>query len=130
MRLISFLIFLAISVSAVADRDRRNIAGKLTTSAKPPVKMMSSAEISAAKENLLVLDLDVDPGEIVCKKVRVGRDSASRLRVTRCKSRAEFREEAERTRLAMDSLVDQSKWKQAFRLNGGLQNHRRKVTTK
>lgn len=110
--------------SANADNQQRNVAGKLTAPHKPHVRVMTDKERAAASENMLALDLDVNPDEIVCKKVKVGRDSASRLMVNRCRTRAEFREEAEQQLLALGLVVDKFNLTQEFYNLGGLQNHR------
>ena len=96
MRYLLVFIALSYSWSAFADSHQRDIAGKLTAPKKPQVRIMTEQEKTIASENAVALDLDADPNEIICRKQRAGADSASRLKVRRCKTRAEFREEDER----------------------------------
>ncbi len=113
-----------IPCSAFADHHERNVAGKLTASQKPQVRVMTDHERTAAAENMLALDLDVSPDEVVCRKVKVGRDSASRLKVNRCKTRAAFRLEFEQRLNESGLMFDKEKMTYEFRRLGGLQNRR------
>lgn len=106
MRYLILASIVALSWSANADSYQRNIAGKLTEHKKPQVRVMTEDERTVASQSSVAMDLDADPNEIVCRKVRVGNDSASRLKVRRCKSRAEFREEAERNLAITSKEID------------------------
>ena len=110
MRYTALIVTLFCTVSVSAADTQRNVVGKLTSSAKPEVRVMSTHERIAASENLLALNLDYSPDQVVCQKVRVGRDSASKLKVQRCKTRAEFREEAEDGLIKSSMMLDNSKY--------------------
>ncbi len=106
LRILLLVTGLLLSGSAYADSHYRTVAGKLTATTKPPVRVMTENELVAASQTAVALDLDANPDEIVCRKVRAGSDTASRLKVRRCKSRAEFREEDERNLALMGRELD------------------------
>ncbi len=111
MRKCGLFLCLFLCFSVHAEDSQRNVVGNLTSSAKPQIKTMSYRERVVASENMLALNLDAAPEEIVCRKVKVGRDSASKLKVQRCKSRAQFREEAEQRINAASKTIDDSKYR-------------------
>lgn len=67
---------------------------------------MTEDEQTVASQSSVALDMDVDPNEIVCRKVRVGSALASRLKAKRCKTRAEYREEDQRSLARMGRELD------------------------
>ncbi len=106
MRHLLIVIGFIVSCSAFADNHDRNVAGKLTALKKPQVRIMTEDERAVASQTAVALDLDADPNEIVCRNVRAGSNSASRLKVRRCKTRAEYREEDERELALMGREID------------------------
>ena len=114
LRYLTVFIALTLSFSAHADTQQRNVAGKLTASQKPQVRLMTESERLVASQNAVALDLDADPGEIICRTQRASTDSASRLKVKRCKSRAEFRQEDERNMALIGREIDDYKRRMAI----------------
>ncbi len=114
MRYSGLILALFFTTSVLATDMQRNVVGKLTSSAKPEIRVMSKQERKVASKNMLALNLDVSPDQIVCKKVRVSRDSASKLKVQRCKTRAQFREDAQQQLAALGVEINKSKYLQEY----------------
>lgn len=77
------------TATAQASDQGRNIAGKLTNTPKPAVRVLTEDERAAVEANQVAFDLSVDPEQVICRKERVS--SESRLMTRRCKTIAEFR---------------------------------------
>jgi len=114
VRYIGFVLLCLFTTSVLADASERNVVGKLNVLAKPQVRVMTQHERRVAAQNSLAMNLDVSPDQVICRKEKASRDSASKLKVKRCKTRAEFRQEDMERLNASGAVFDQSRLRQNY----------------